>query len=510
MTLRNTFVLALLALLATPAGAQAISAGGNSSFAPDASGRLLAWGRNSTGQLGTGLRTSSTAPSGAPTPVRLPTGVDSLTFRWTSVQAGLSHTLAQGSDGRLYGWGLNRWGQLGVGTSLDTILVARAVLLPEDAPAGFTFVSYAIGSSHSVAVGSDGRLFAWGNNENGTLGNGTRDAFPNIYGNTRPVAVATQPDVAAWRAAFAGGSRSFGVAADGQLFAWGNNIQGGLGADTTGNGLRPRLVPTLVSLEAGPADWTGVWVGSDWALGRTADGQLWAWGPNGDGQHGNGTTTGTVRPTPVGRPAGVNTWTDAAGGANHALALADDGRLYAWGGNGNGQLGIGAASATPTTAPVPVVVPAGAGAFTRVSAASHNLAVGAGGQVYAWGFNSRGQLGQGATNTTSLATPTLVAGAFVVAGEATTAAGPDAPAVAVWPSPVQRAATVRYTLGAAGAARVSVLDVLGREVALLADGPAASGAHEARLDAAGLAPGLYVVRVAAGGTVAVRTVVVVR
>ena len=121
----------------------------------------FAWGLNDSGQLGDG---SGPKPDHQPIPVRIavPAGV---TF--THVAAGTAHSLAIGNDGGTYAWGANEAGELGTG---DT--TTRTTPVRVSTPAGVTFVSIAAGGYHSLAVGDDGKTYAWGRNDHGQLGEG--------------------------------------------------------------------------------------------------------------------------------------------------------------------------------------------------------------------------------------------------------------------------------------------------------------------------------------------------
>lgn len=137
---------------------------------------------------------------------------------------------------------------------------------------------------------------------------------------------------------------------------------------------------------------------------RKSDGTLWAWGQNADGQRGNG-TTGAANEVPgqVTLPAG-RTATQVSAGGVHALALLDNGDVYAWGRNASGQLGLGdlQSRSTPTkvTLPRPAISVAAGGSFSVVALDD--------GTVYAWGLNELGQLGNG--ERTASASPAQVSG----------------------------------------------------------------------------------------------------
>jgi hypothetical protein len=136
--------------------------------------------------------------------------------------------------------------------------------------------------------------------------------------------------------------------------------------------------------------------GSDFILVVATDGSLYAWGYNGDGQLGDGTTTDRSAPAEISVPG--KTFEAVSAGGAYSLAIATDDSLYAWGYNGEGQLGDG--TTTDRSAPVEISVPGKT--FEAVSAGEdHSLAIATDGSLYAWGWNYYGQLGDGTTTDRS-------------------------------------------------------------------------------------------------------------
>ncbi len=164
----------------------------------------------------------------------------------------------------------------------------------------------AAGADHSLLIGSDGSLWAWGSNSSGQLGDGTTTA------RTTPTPILTGVATLA-----AGSYHTLALKTDGSLWAWGYNYYGQLGDGTTTNRSTPTQVLTGVAAIA---------AGGDHTLALKTDGSLWAWGANGYGQLGDGTTTN--RSTPKQVLTGVAA---IAAGGDHTLALKTDGSLWAWG-----------------------------------------------------------------------------------------------------------------------------------------------------------------------------------
>jgi len=281
-----------------PAGirGRAVSAGGLHSLALASDGRVLAWGGNSDGQLGDGTTSGGTAP----VEVDLPAGI-----RGMAVSAGGLHSLALTSDGRVLAWGDNSSGQLGDGTRAGRSTPV-AVLLP----AGARVTAVSAGIDHSLALTSDGRVLAWGNSGFGQLGDGTTAS------SSTPVAVDLPADTRV-TAVSAGGLHSLALTSDGRVLAWGDNASGQLGDSMT----TEHLAPVAVHLPAG-IQVTAVSAGGFHALALTSDGRVLAWGDNASGQLGDGTSTNRTTPVPVVRLLTDTRVTAIAAGLFHSVAQA--------------------------------------------------------------------------------------------------------------------------------------------------------------------------------------------
>jgi alpha-tubulin suppressor-like RCC1 family protein len=345
-----------------------------SGHAGSSTNTIYAWGHNDAGQLGHGIAAA------IPTPVvvDVPSGVTT-----TALAAGDAHSLAIGSDGKLYAWGRNDYGQLGDGTMTERD-VPVVVSLPNSA----TATTIAAGSNYSLATGSDGKLYSWGNNADGQLGNGTMTAA-----STLPLTVSLPSGVSATAVA-AGSGHSLAIGSNGRLYAWGFNGYGQLGDGTTTSS----TTPVDVSLPGGVSA-TAIAAGGDDSLAIGSDGKLYAWGLNDGGQVGMDTTTPfSTTPVAVALPSGVTAVKIAAG--YHNLALGSNGELYAWGDNAYGELGIGSTS-TPNYTPKAVLLSAG---VTALAGGNHfSLAIEADGKAYAWGENDHDELGIGTTTPYSTA-----------------------------------------------------------------------------------------------------------
>lgn len=325
------------------------------------------------------------AAPAAPTPGSGPTAGGTATsgtvgaVAFESVWGGVLHSLAIGSDGRTYGWGENSDGQLGDGT---TTASSRPVAV--QTPPGVTFVAVSGGGQHSLALTADGRAYAWGDNSHRQLGDGTATS------SGLPVAVQLPAGVTFTRVA-AGNEHSLALGSDGRVYAWGDNSHGQLGdGTTTASG-----IPVAVQTPPG-VTFTAIATGAFHSLAVGSDGVTYAWGQNDVGQLGIGDETDASEPTPVPAPAGVS-FTAVAAGDYSSAAVGSDGRAYTWGNNDLGQLGTGTFAGS--TVPVPASTPAGATIATVSLTAEFVLALATDGTLYAWGDNYGGQLGDGSEDT---------------------------------------------------------------------------------------------------------------
>ena len=239
------------------------------------------------------------------------------------------------------------------------------------------------GGEHSLALKSDGTVWAWGANNAGQLGDGTttgRLAPVKVPGLTNIVAVA------------AGSQHSLALRGDGTVWAWGHNIVGACGDGTSITRLEPVLVHNLTNVNqlAG---------GGSHTLALTESGELWTWGRTDRGQLGDGTNETRFEPV---RVVGlddveVDTFTS---GYFHTLLLDGDGYVWAWGNNDMGQLGIGGENTnTPVRTDIGgVTALAGGGGRNEWGPGGHSLAIRTDGTAVGWGLNDAGQLGDGTTD----------------------------------------------------------------------------------------------------------------
>lgn len=236
---------------------------------------LWAWGLNGNGQLGDNTLVDKLVP----------TQESTAATDWVAIAAGLAHSVALKSDGSLWTWGSNSDGQLG-----DNTIVSKSSPTQEFTSAT-DWVAVAAGSNHTLALKSDGTLWAWGLNGSGQLGDNS------VTQRNAP----TQENTAAtdWVAIAAGSAQSFAIKSPGTLWGWGENAGGRLGDGT----VTQRNVPTQEF--TGATNWAYAASGLHGAAIRS-DGTLYGWGPNTNGEVGDGTLT--QRNAPVQENSAATDW----------------------------------------------------------------------------------------------------------------------------------------------------------------------------------------------------------
>ncbi|CAK0780287.1 exported hypothetical protein [Gammaproteobacteria bacterium] len=340
-----------------------VAAGYSHTVALRNDGTVVAYGDDSSGQLGLGRVLQSSFPLQT-------NGVLDV----SQVSAGYYHTVALKTDGTVWSWGYNAGGQLGDGSTTNSAVpVSVKNLIDVVAISAGGYETYredtqiVLGSSHTVALKTDSTVWAWGDNDSGQLGDGT------TTNSLIPVLVKNLTKVAALSA---GGYHTVALKTDGTVWAWGRNGSGQLGDGTANGSSIPILVKNLTKVAA-------ISAGGYHTVALKTDGTVWAWGSNGYGQLGDGTTTNWNTPVQVTNLTNV---TAISAGGDYTVALKTDGTVWAW---GSGQLGDGTANGSS----IPILVKN----LTKVAAISaggyHTVALKTDGTVWAWGANWYGQLG---------------------------------------------------------------------------------------------------------------------
>lgn len=340
----------------------------------DSYGNAFSPGNNNSGQVGDGTVTTRSSP------VQVVGGLKFVKFYNTP-----SSRFGIDSTGNLYAWGFNFGGSLGVG---DNNPRSSPTLIP----GGLKFANTFVGS----AVTESGQLYSWGGNSNGELGDNS------VVSKSSPVAVVGGLKI---------NNKLFGpqyaVSTAGVLYRWGNNANGQIGDGTVVAKSSPvAVVGGLTFKKCLPL------ASANGFYASIADGTLYAWGANTNGQLGIGNNIPRSSPTAVVGGLKFSSFTSTHTNPDPSMvALTSDGTAYTWGCNTKGQLGDG----TTVDKSSPVLVAGGLkfkevwGGTTNInSAQGYFLGLAFDGTLYAWGDNSQGCLGVG--DNTARSSPVLVVG----------------------------------------------------------------------------------------------------
>jgi alpha-tubulin suppressor-like RCC1 family protein len=307
---------------------------------------------------------------------------------WCRVSAGSTHTLALRTNGTVWAWGCGSNGRLGDGTTVNKSSPVSVV-------GGFTdWCQVSAGREHNIGLRQNGTAWTWGCNTFGQLGDGT------VVSKLSPISVIG--GFTDWCQVSAGKSlnpHSLGLRANGTLWSWGHNNLGRLGDGTTINKSSP------VSVVGGFTDWCRIDAGESHNIGIRANRTAWSWGAAISGVLGDNTVI--AKSSPVSVVGGFTDWCQVSGGGGHSLGVRQNGTAWAWGSNSNGILGDN----TTISKSSPILV---AGGFTNwcqvVASNSHSLGLRQNGTAWAWGSNGQGRLGDNTTINKS--SPVSVVGGF--------------------------------------------------------------------------------------------------
>jgi alpha-tubulin suppressor-like RCC1 family protein len=310
-----------------------IASGQTLTAAVKTDGTLWACGYNGYGQIG-----NNAAPS-ASVFYSSPIQVGSLT-NWKQIAVGYYHTAAIKTDGTLWTWGNNTNAQLGDGT-----------IVPKSSPiqvgSSTNWKQVAAGSAHTAAIKTDGTLWTWGYNNHGQIGNGATIST-TVFMST-PVQVGS---LSTWKQVSCGITYTIAIQTNGTLWACGYNDYGQIG---NGQAVSTTVFYSTPIQVGSLTNWKQISAGYSFVAAIKTDGTLWTWGQNNQfnitfyGNLGLGDTAHRSSPVQVGS---LTNWKYVSAGANCTAAIKTDGTLWTFGANDYGQLGSGTIS--PRSSPVQV------------------------------------------------------------------------------------------------------------------------------------------------------------
>jgi alpha-tubulin suppressor-like RCC1 family protein len=330
--------------------------------------RLYAWGQNQSGQLGVNDRVYRSSPTQV--------GTDTT---WGQISTQEFLAVANKTNGTLWSWGSGTSGGHG-----QNDRVYRSS--PTQIGSGTTWSDkLMVGKYFVAAIKTDGTLWSWGQNQHGQLGQ--NDAVLR----SSPVQVGTNTN---WSLVGIGNYMAMAIKTDGTLWAWGQNVSGSLGINTTVY----KSSPTQIA----GTTWSKVSAGPYSAMATRTDGTLWLWGNNNYGGFlGFNNTIYRSSPTQLG--TGTD-WNQISHGFNSSLAIKTNGTLWAWGRNHKGQLGLN----DDVNRSSPVQVGSGTN-WSQVDTDSGTaMAIKTDGTLWIWGSNQSGVLGRNTNYTLNISSPVQV------------------------------------------------------------------------------------------------------
>jgi len=338
----------------------------NHSFAVDTSGKVWTWGYNIDGQLGLGYKSLIQS---------VPIEHDAISNVKMMAYGTSNHSIALKSDSTVWTWGTNSKGELGVGNTTPTQRPVQTTSLD-------SIVYVAGGYSRSFAIKSDGTIWGWGSNSYGAIGDST------TTNRNAPVQIKALENVITLAS---GNEHSMALKSDGSVWCWGRSNYGQIGQGNYSNYYYPVPVSSLTEIIA-------IAAGQNHNLALSGDGTVWAWGENSYGQLGDSSNTSRITPVRVKNLSGI---VAIAAGWRSSVAVKSDGTVWTWGNNTYGQLGNGGSG--DKNYPVQVT---GLDSISGISLGNHIIALDQNGLIYGWGSNNQGQAGNGGSVIT--ASPTLV------------------------------------------------------------------------------------------------------
>ena len=340
---------------------------GSNSIAPGSS--IVSYSWTQTHGANANLTSSNSATPGGTVPT--------VAEHWRSVATGIYHTCAIFSDGSLWCWGSNNYGQIGKGDTQTPVITPTKVVLPTPN----TWRQVSASSSFTCGLDTSGAVWCWGINNWGQLGTGdktnlsipTKLTFPNNE-------IISQIDT--------GGTITCALSQAGNLYCWGSNASGQLGTGDITDHHTPALVRHPQNLQ-----WASIDTSSRHTCAIDTSSQLWCWGANTSGQLGTGSTLTSRTPQQV-YSTGIAAWLEVETGWAHTCGLANTGKAYCWGYNNNEQIGSSTAGMV-NPSPIPVT---GNLTFKDINAGNdYTCGIDHQEKLWCWGSNNFGKIGLGET-----------------------------------------------------------------------------------------------------------------
>lgn len=364
-----------------------ISLGDSHSAVLTSIGKVYIWGRNSDRQLGDGTTVNKNTPIDITSQFNLNVGE-----KITDIALGWLNSSALTSDGRIFVWGYNEYGQIGDGT-IDTIYFPKDITSQFNLNIGETITQVSLGWMHSSLITSEGRIFVWGRNNHGQLGDGT------YVDSLVPKDITSQFGLAVGEGVTEvslGYYSSSALTSSGRMFTWGYNYYGQLGNGMMTQKNTPQDITSQFGLNTGEKI-VGISMGDSHTSAITSESRMFTWGRNNYGQLGDDTLD-QLSPMDITSEFSLNlseTFTQLSLGRYHSSVLTSEGRYFIWGYNNSGQLADGTNIEKKTPIEITSQFNLNQGdIISKVSLGGyHSSLLTSDGEIFLWGYNTYGQLG---------------------------------------------------------------------------------------------------------------------
>lgn len=362
-----------------------ISSGDNSNCAPSSNNLTYCWGFSGTGQFANSIEGEELAKYPTPVSTKSPFAISNT----AKVSTGQLHACAMTKDSKLYCWGNNDSGQLGNGSS--KISFTPTAINMTGALSGKTIKDVELGMNSSCAIASNDLLYCWGFGADGQLGNGAGTTNSSPVQVSMPGALATEKI----KSVAIGWTHACAIATDNKVYCWGDNSEGQLGNSSTSTSLTPTPVTTSGALSGLDAKF--VTAGRNFTCIIASNDRPYCWGAGSSGQLGNTASAQSTVPVPVTYSGVMNgkILTSISSGWLSTCASSIDGKAFCWGYGGHGQLGNNSTNSSNT--PVAVLDSGALAGKTIKSVRSgtyHICANTNDNMAFCWGSNTYGALSQ--------------------------------------------------------------------------------------------------------------------
>jgi len=388
-------------------------------------GKVYVWGANGGGQLGIGDNTNRITPtenSKIEQIIQENGGVNNM----LTLETGWGHNILIFKNGKVYVWGVNGAGQSGLGYSGFIYEPLRSTIIEGLYNNINNIMSIHYGGAYTILLLKNGKVYVWGYNYYGQLGLGDTNYRDTPTENTHlEQLIQENGGVENMLTLETGAGYNVLIFKNGKVYVWGYNGNGQLGLGDTTNRNTPTentILEQIIQDNGGADNILTLETGTHYNVLIFKNGKVYVWGANGVGQLGLGDTTNRNTPTEnthleqlIQENGGVENILTLETGAGYNVLIFKNGKVYVWGYNGNGQLGLGDTTnrKTPTeNTQLEQIIQENGGTeniLTLETGGYHNVLILKNGKVYVWGYNYFGQLGLGYKSSSSpygILTPT--------------------------------------------------------------------------------------------------------